>query len=164
MAGIDRLYLHNFGDFEDLRKWAIVYYPKLLLYFYSTYFFVDYIKWEEDLARVAKGCKDRAKKAWKDASTDGTLECAIAELVRRGFSQEDAAEEARALYKDYSKTLLNWYNETKFPVMQTPFKIDKKLVWICPINCVRKYLEDNCGIKTRWYHKIFWRGKDFFDY
>ena len=48
--------------------------------------------------------------------------------------------------------------EYTFPVMNTPLSVDRKLLWICPIPCVRKYLEEQCGYKTRWYHKLFWRG------
>ena len=53
--------------------------------------------------------------------------------------------------------------EYTFPVMNTPLSIDRKLLWICPIPCVRKYLEEQCGYKTTWYHKLFWRGKKYFD-
>lgn len=49
------------------------------------------------------------------------------------------------------------------PVMNTSFSVDKKLLWICPIPCVRKYLEEQCGYKTKWYHKLFWKGKKYFD-
>ena len=27
--------------------------------------------------------------------------------------------------------------------MNTPFEVDKKLLWICPVPCVRKYLEEH---------------------
>ena len=50
----------------------------------------------------------------------------------------------------------------EFPVMNTPLSVDRKLKWICPVPCVRKYLQEQCGVKTRWYHKLFFKGKKHF--
>ena len=35
MAAIDKMYCHSYYEYDDLRKWAIVYYPQLLFYFYT---------------------------------------------------------------------------------------------------------------------------------
>jgi hypothetical protein len=35
MAAIDKLYVRTYAEYDDLRRWALVYYPKLLIYFYS---------------------------------------------------------------------------------------------------------------------------------
>lgn len=35
MAAIDKLYVHSFYEYEEVKRWALVYYPKLLLYFYN---------------------------------------------------------------------------------------------------------------------------------
>lgn len=35
MAAIDKLYVYTFQEYEEVKLWTMVYYPKLLLYFYS---------------------------------------------------------------------------------------------------------------------------------
>ena len=35
MAAIDKLYVRTYDEYDDVRRWALVYYPKLLIYFYS---------------------------------------------------------------------------------------------------------------------------------
>lgn len=35
MAAIDKLYVHTFEEYAEVKLWALVYYPKLLLYFYN---------------------------------------------------------------------------------------------------------------------------------
>lgn len=95
MAAIDKLYVKEYYDLYILRLWALIYYPKLLFYFY-------------DSALMATNIKG------------------------------------------------------KTPIMNTPFKVDKKLKWICPVGCVREYLVNQCGVKEHWYYKLFWRGKKYF--
>ena len=50
------------------------------------------------------------------------------------------------------------------PVMNTTCNIDIKLLWICPLPEVRRYLYEQCGYKKRWewLYKIFWKGKNEF--
>ena len=77
---------------------------------------------------------------------------------------EQAKSEVDAIFT--RKTLLDLgmlEEEYSFPVMNTSLNVDKKLLWICPIPCVRNYLKDQCGYKTRWYHRLFWKGKKYFD-
>lgn len=35
MAAIDKLYVHSYEEYEEVKLWALVYYPKLLLFFYN---------------------------------------------------------------------------------------------------------------------------------
>lgn len=116
MAAIDKLYVYDYTDYDDLRKWALAYYPKLLIFFYNTVWdWTDY---------------EKSKKSW---------------LKRTKGATED---------------------EFSFPVMNTPFHVDRKLKWICPVPCVREYLHTQCGVnpKWEWLYKIFWRGKEYFMY
>lgn len=101
MAAIDKLYLKDYVDYDYLRRWALVYYPKLLLYFYDTTF--NYKEW-----------------------------CKITKNEKYGY-----------------------------PVMNTPFKVDKKLKWICPLHFIREYLHEQCGVnpKLEWFYKLFWKDK-----
>ena len=34
MAAIDKLYVRTYEEYDDVKRWAIIYYPKLLIYFY----------------------------------------------------------------------------------------------------------------------------------
>lgn len=34
MAAIDKLYVRTYEEYDEVRRWAIIYYPKLLIYFY----------------------------------------------------------------------------------------------------------------------------------
>ena len=35
MAAIDKLYVRTYKEYDNVRRWALAYYPKLLIYFYS---------------------------------------------------------------------------------------------------------------------------------
>lgn len=163
MAAIDKLYLKDYQDLVELRKWAYVYYPKLLLYFYSEVMFMDCTKFNKIKKQKAKRQRDAIKKQWTFYSLDGTVEGAIACLKDKyGLSEEAASEQVTQMYDDYKKTLSQLEKDADIIIMNTPSKVDKKLVWICPVYCIRKYLENQCGIKTKWYHKLFWKGKKHF--
>ena len=97
MAAIDKLYVRTYEEYDEVRRWALVYYPKLLIYFYSIDFRLEDFKHAQ-------------------------------------------------------------------PITNTPFKVDMKLKWICPVPCVREYLHEQCGVnhKWEWLYKIFWRGKKYF--
>ena len=99
MAAIDKLYVRTYEEYDDLRRWALVYYPKLFIYFYDLNY-------------------PRGK----------------------------------------------FLNGIGVPVTNTPFSVDRKLKWICPLPCVREYLHKQCGVnpKREWFYKIFWRGKKYF--
>jgi hypothetical protein len=97
MAAIDKLYVKEYLDYDELVKWSLVYYPKLLLFMCLSLRYQD-------------------------------------------------------------------FGEHEVPIMNTPFSVDRKLKWICPVPCVREYLHNQCGVnpKWEWLYKIFWRGKKYF--
>lgn len=41
MAAIDKLYVRTYEEYDEVRRWALVYYPKLLIYFYN----INYPEW-----------------------------------------------------------------------------------------------------------------------
>ena len=161
MAAIDKLWLKDYNDLSLLRSWALVYYPKLFVWLN-----IDYTKETFDNAKqgLANHWHTTTKTQWKKVSSDGTLNSAIAYYISQGYSAKDAEDEAVYLYKEYTTPLVDLYENTKLSVMTVPFYIDRKLKWICPLHCIRNYLKNQCGVKTRWYHKIFWRGKKYFKY
>ena len=169
MAAIDKMYVHSYYEYDDLRKWAIAYYPQLLFYFYDIT--LDYTKWQKNVDSWLDMTKRHLMMDLiKIGDTDNT-EYAILNLIKHykesanyDCPYEQAKSEVDAIFT--RRMLLDagmLEEEYSFPVMNTSFSVDKKLLWICPIPCVRKYLEEQCGYKTRWYHKLFWRGKKYFE-
>lgn len=161
MAAIDKLWLKDYDDLASLRQWALVYYPKLFLWldiFYTRESF------ERDKQEKALWNKERADEYWKDISSDGSIYAAIACLRDQGYSEELATEMAYEARADYVCSLREFYDKADLSVMNAPFSVDKKLKWICPLHCVREYLQEQCGVKEHWYYKLFWRGKKYFEY
>ena len=166
MAAIDKMYAHSYYEYDDLRRWAIAYYPELLFYFYDIT--ITYQQWVDN-------CKNWVKQQ---------ISITIRDYERLGkFKDEDDAiinkknwykeqgidvplysiiESVHYIIENYKKTAEDWEDLYSCPIMNTPFEVDKKLLWICPVPCVREYLEKQCGYKTRWYHKLFWKGKKHF--
>lgn len=169
MAAIDKIYCHSYYEYDDLRKWAIAYYPQLLFYFYTIT--LDYILWQKNVNSWLDMTKRHLiMNLIKIGNTDN-IDNAIQNLIKHykeSANYDCPYEQAKNEVEDIftRKTLFDagmLEEEYSFPVMNTPLNVDRKLLWICPIPCVRKYLEEQCGYKTRWYHKLFWRGKKYFD-
>lgn len=165
MAAIDKMYVHSYYDYDYLRRWAIAYYPELLFYFYDIT--MTYQQWEDNCRAYVKRQIAIARERFEKAIENRSL--AVENLIKYykeavGYDcpREQAENEAFAIIDAYNKTARDWEDLYSCPIMNTPFEVDKKLLWICPVPCVRKYLEKQCGYKTRWYHKLFWRGKKHF--
>lgn len=164
MAGIDKLYVHSYYEYDYIRRWAIAYYPELLFYFYDIT--TTYQQWENNVKVYVKQHIAIAKREYEKI---GIESLAVENIIKHyketanyDCPRKQAEDEAFAIIDAYHKTELDWEQSYTHPIMNTPFGVDKKLLWICPIPCVRKYLEEHCGYKTRWYHKLFWKGKSHF--
>lgn len=170
MAAIDKMYCHSYYEYDDLRKWAIVYYPQLLFYFYTIT--LDYILWQKNVDSWLDTTKrhimrDVVMRLGNANNNDDAIQNLI-KYYKESANYDCPYEQAKSEVDDIfeRKALLDadmLEEEYTFPVMNTPLSVDRKLLWICPISCVRKYLEEQCGYKTRWYHKLFWRGKKYFN-
>lgn len=169
MAAIDKLYVHSFYEYDELRKWAIAYYPELLFHFYDIT--VTYKQWENNCKDYAKRQFENAKKEFDKLKQLGDpfdrniivfkkIQCYREQGIEMPL--ENAIETVDYTVKAYQNTEEDWEELYSMPVMNTPLEVDRKLLWICPVPCVRKYLEEQCGYKTKWYHKLFWRGKKHF--
>lgn len=165
MAAIDKMYVHSYYEYDDLRRWAIIYYPKLLLYFYNiTLSYEDFNKNIEDWINFNK---QYIKNEYGKLGEFKTKVEAVNNL-RKYYKPiydcplRQAKEEVEYLIEAHNRTKDDWEDKYTTAVLNTPLSIDRKLLWICPISCVRKYLEEQCGYKTRWYHRLFWRGKKHF--
>lgn len=168
MAAIDKLYVNSYFEYDDLRRWAIAYYPQLLFYFYDIT--ITYQEWENNCRNYTSQQLKIAKRYYqKIKDANGNKEEAIKLLIKHyketanyDCSVEQAEDEVEYIFTAYNRIAEDWEQLYRQPIINTPFSVDKKLLWICPISFVRKYLEQNCGYKTKWYHKLFWRGKKHF--
>ncbi len=162
MAAIDKMYVHSYYEYDDLRKWAIAYYPELLFYFYDI--MMTYRQWEYNCEvyvkqHIAIAKRDYEKIGKSQALAVENLIKYYKEVANYDCPREQAEEEAFAIIDAYERTARDWEDLYSRPIMNTSYDIDLYLKWHCPVPCVRKYLEEHCGYKTRWYHKLFWRGK-----
>lgn len=165
MAAIDKLYVHSYYEYDNLRRWAIAYYPELLFYFYDIT--TTYQQWEDNCKayvnnqlKIAKNEYNKLLQFGDPIDKNTVIINKIKYYKEQGIelSMVNVLKEFDYTIKSYNKTAEDWERYYSCPIMNTPIKVDKKLKWICPIPCVRKYLEEHCGYKTRWYHKLFWKG------
>ena len=164
MAGIDKLYVKYYEDLKDLRNWALIYCPKLFIWWYSDALTMSDAEFYKRVNGAAETRMRHYLEYWTKMSPDNTLNGAIAHFMNAPYymSADEAEREAVEAYNNSLKSMVSVRDEITIPIMNTPFKIDKKLKWICPVPCVREYLKNNCGVKEHWYYKIFWKGKKYF--
>lgn len=171
MAAIDKLYVRTYEEMDNLRRWAIVYYPKLILSMYNVVWIMSYNEFVKSKNSYISKQMNKAKTEYKKLGTFHTILEAAENLKRyykenfnRNLDFTQARYEANCIYDNYFMSKENWEEKYSFPVMNTPFKVDRKLKWICPVPCVREYLHNQCGVnpKLEWLYRIFWRGKKYF--
>lgn len=169
MAAIDKIYAHHYYEYDELRLWAIIYYPKLLCYFYDITLnsaLVD--AWQEDYVATTKRIyeKDFQKlgdfKSFDEAVQN--LKKHYKESADYDCPNDQANWETQLIIDNHSLTDEDIEEQYSFPVANCPFEIDKKLKWICPLPFVREYLQNQCGVnpKWEWFYKLFWKGKKEF--
>lgn len=159
MAAIDRIC----GDYEDyiqLWKWCIIYYPKLLVDFFNP--LLTYKEFAENKEQYVSKCMYHAKKLFEQmGGTSVTADEMCKNLAEKYCENTDGKhvrEEVRSCLEEYYRSKEDWEDGYKFPIATFNYKQDKLLLWRCPIPFVREYLEKQCGYKTKWYHKLFWKG------
>ena len=166
MAAIDKLYLKNWYEFDKLVRWSICHYPKLLNYMYNWK--MTYKDWDEAMNESIKSTKQIfARELEKIGGKDVSLRDGIYNLIDHYRNEADyecsydqAKWEVEYILNIANKSDDELEEDYSRPVMNTPCKIDRKLLWICPLPEVRKYLYEQCGYKKRWewLYKMFWKG------
>ena len=172
MAGIDKMWIHSYDEFSDLRRWAIAYYPKLFVFIYHP--LMRYEDYDEYRASWVEQMKTVIKREYNKLGIFSSEDEAIDNLIKYYKESvnydcpfKQAKEEVNHIIAQHEKAEkgdLAIAEDFEFVAMRTPLNVDKKLKWICPIPCVRKYLHEQCGVnpKYEWFYKIFWRGKKYF--
>ena len=172
MAGVDKLHLRNWHEFDELVRWSICHYPELLNYMYDWR--MTYKDWDKSMKDSIKTTKKiNARDLKKIGGKDVSLRDGIYNLIdyyRNEADYECSYDQAKCEVEHIldiaNKSDIELEDDYSRPVMNTPCVIDRKLLWICPLPEVRKYLYEQCGYKKRWewLYKIFWKGKKEFTY
>jgi hypothetical protein len=134
MAAIDKLYVHSFYEYDDLRRWAIAYYPELLFHFYDIT--ITYKQWENN-------CKDYVKRQFENAKKEFDKLKQLGDPFDRNIivlkkiqyyreqgiemSLDNALETVDYTIKAYLNTEEDWENLYSMPIMNTPLEVDRKL-------------------------------------
>lgn len=167
MAAIDKMYVHWYHDYETILKWAIAYYPQLLFYFYNIHCtYEEFNKQRKDYVKLRQHINtgDLEKIGGDKNITPHAGALKLMEHYKEGgydCPYEQAIDETIYILETAHKDEIDLEAEFSFPVTNTPCSVDRKLLWICPVPAVRKYLHEQCGYKKRWewLYKIFWKGK-----
>ena len=153
------IYVKNYDDLKELYDWVRAYEPNLLYGFLLGNNEKAFGKKKDELI-VSQMNIYRNK--WEEIAMDETgptMEHAIKYLMEHdGFSEEVAKVSAERIYADTQKTYNEVAKEVAVAIYSTDAKIRKALKWRCPLVIVRDFLRYQWGIKTRWYHKLFFKG------
>ena len=166
MAAVDKLRCSDYNDFTEFKLWVLKNNPSLSYNFYN--FFLsepEWDKWKDDLYNFDKESNDRDYKKYGielgiEKATERFLEMYLERNHNlNGMNFKLAESEIEDIEKENRKLK----NKSKFidsialPICNFSFNQDLYLKWHCPIEFVRKYLKEQCGVKTRWYHKIYFK-------
>ena len=111
MAAIDKLYVHSYYEYDDLRKWAIAYYPELLFYFYDIT--TTYQQWEDNCRAYVKQNIAIAKIGFEkivviESKAVENLIKHYKEVANYDCPLEQAQNEAFAIIDAYKRTAADW--------------------------------------------------------
>ena len=171
MAAIDKLFAHSFSEYDDFRKWAIVYYPKALLYMYRIDITAEW--WEDAAEKFKENHKKIFAKEYGKISPFLSFGEAVKNIqdyykksVGYNCPYNQANDEALLIINSYNMNDDDRKDLFSTAIMNAPFSVDRKLKWICPIPFVRDYLHKQCGVskKWEWLYRLFWRGKKHFGF
>lgn len=169
MAAIDKIYAKNYYQYDDLLRWSLIYYPKLLIYFYDIH--MTYKEFEEARRKYVKVFKEHTKKELEKIGGRVKLQKAVKnlkkhykEIANYEASDEQCYNEAREILKRSRLSKVQIENSFEMPITNTPLEIDRYLKWHCPLYFVRKYLHNNCGVNPKWdkFYRLWWKGKKEF--
>lgn len=164
MAAIDKLYAKYYSDARNLVAWVLNNRPSMLdniyyisfdeeqfnehkndIYIYDlAYNRINYERWELDKGRehAINKLLDYYK-SWNDFDA----------------SSVHPDEKIDEIYEQHEKLSDKelYISDIELPIACFTLEQDTWLKWHCPLEFVRQYLKDNCGIKEHWYYKLFFK-------
>lgn len=168
MAAIDKMYIHSYLEYDALRRWSLLYYPKLIL-LYSPSCDMTYSDYKAKRAVWVANANEVRHKDYKRFYGPKSPEQNLIDYYKRTADYDcppkQAEEEWKYCEAQMKKSIVELEDDYTFLALSTPMEVDRKLKWICPCPCVRRYLHKQCGVnpKLEWLYRIFWKGKKYFD-
>lgn len=169
MSEYKKFYVNSYYIYNQLRIWAIAYYPELLFYFYDVDLTVDEIdKNREQWLQQTKAINKSEYKKLGDFEDEDEAVFNLIEYYKENanykMSVANALRQTEYILKMYNMDDNELGGKYTFPVMYTPDEVINKLKWICPIPEIREYLHEQCDVnpKWEWLYNIFWKGEKHF--
>jgi hypothetical protein len=170
MAAIDKLYVKNYWAYENLLRWSFAYFPKLLPFFYSINMREDeFERCKERYVVDIKEIYDRDIKRIGGRFESVSNACVyLQEYYKKICGEvppiEQIMDEVQDIRDNAALTYTDIEANYSMAILNTPAWIDRRLKWFCPIQEVRDYLHEKCGVspKLEWLYRLFWRGKRIF--
>lgn len=164
-----KIYVNSYYVYNQLKIWAIAYYPELLFYFYDIGLTSDEIdKNREQWLQQTKATYKSEYKKLGDFEDEDEAVFNLIEYYKENanckMSVVNALQQTEHILKMYNMDDYELSGKYSFVVMYTPDNVINKLKWICPIPEVREYLHKQCDVNTKWewLYSIFWKGKKHF--
>ena len=159
------LILNDYYEFNLFRTWVIMYYPKLFNDNYMGNLHMTHDNFVNDQKDFIKHFKEINNSLYNLLGDFKDINEAI-----RNFTKNSNIKSVNKEIQDNVASIIEGHDLSDQDILEEyywigvlnkniPLDIDKKLLWTCPVKCIRKYLKDKHGWKTHWYHKLFWKGK-----
>lgn len=190
MAIIDRFDLKEYDDYIKFRIWCLRFFPRILTYLYNPFLSYkewceeqkeNFETWVNSVKRGYEYYKcgelsqlDSAKlfftqtfeldeKEFNNPQYKDKRRWAIEDIqfITNDYNEYKSLEDSLKHYSSLNEDEMYLLKSMPYPIGMFPVYVDKILKWFCPLDCVREYLKERCGVKKpyAWYYKLFWLGK-----
>ena len=164
MAAIDKLYTKYYSDARNLVAWLSNKRPSMLEDLYSWTFnekefnSIKEDRYNESLDNNTEACQrlelDKGRKHAINKMMEYYKSFDDFDITRvHPYEEVDYLREQKERLKD--KDL--YISDVELPIARFTLKQDMWLKWHCPLEFVRQYLKDNCGMKEHWYYRLFFK-------
>ena len=164
MAAIDRLNTKYFREVKILLAWCSNKRPSLLENITDFAFYEkEFRDYKEESYKSSLSYNERDYTRWElGKGKEHAIQKMIDHYKSFGYfdiSMVHPEEEVDGIYAT-REALSNkdWFiGDVEVPIACFRPSQDRWLKWHCPLDFVRQYLKDNCGMKERWYYKLFFK-------
>lgn len=153
------IYVATYNEFAELWDWVRAYKPSLMFEFLFARNEKQFGRKKDELIKSQMNQYRNEWEAVAMGEQGPTMEIAVETLIHQGHTEEEAKSIAEQLHQNFNKTYNTVAKEIKVAIFTTDKRVRRVLKWQCPVEYVRDFLRYQWGIKTKWYHKIFWLGK-----
>ena len=168
---MNKLCISNYRDYDNLRRWALVYCPKLILFFDNIMINEnDFNKEKEEwvLRRRSKFKQDYVRLGRFTDNTEAFNN--LKGYYKRTFtnlsiSDEQVWDETMLIIERFKLSNEEIGDLYSYPILNLTPKIERYLKWRCPISSIREYFYRNYKFKKNfnWFYRLFWKGTKYFE-